>query len=558
MKKISLLLAIAALSLTSCQDFLDLKTQGGYSTDNFFNTDEQAASALNSVYNELRGEDFYGQNLFWEECAANILVAARLGDAGDYLDNYMVMDYDPQVQPGQYRDCVNAIAQMNWCIQALVAKSKTTELTYVEQRTLGEAYFLRALHHLIQAYRYGCKSQGAPFVAYEDCEETYNYQIPPQLPSVTDNFAYVVSDLDKAESLLPSILKYSDSEKGRACAESAVALRMRANTYWATWDNSRWDKVIADAELLRKYGRGLATLDEIYSEYPENYYNKEYCYGLPGIGGSNGGGSWFPICAAPFGPFGCPVNTNTNGWGEFYTSYDLYEEMMKDGEDNARMKTSIIHSGEDITIFGLTYPVADQYQDALSTGFYLHKWNRAFSHADFVNAGFDAGGDGASNHMFHLIRYAECLLYEAEAYLIKGDNAKAADCMNQIRKRSGIEPNCKGTWTELYHERRCELCFEGAPYLYNLKRWALSENVNASKLSEIKALAVKEMETVPRIAVWEKVDGVYTGKIQEVKNWTGYGAGKWEDYKICMPYSNDEIAKSYQNGAYVYKQNPGY
>lgn len=558
MKKIILfsVFAIAALSLSSCKDFLDLKTQGGFSTDDYFNTDEQAQSTLNQIYNELRGEDMFGQNMFWEECASNIIVASRLGDAGSYLDNFMVMNYDPDVQPGPYGWCTGFVAQANWAIQALINKD---ELTYVEKRTLGEAYFLRALSHLILAYRFGCKTQGAPYVAYEKCNGTYNYEIPPQLPSVTDNFAEVVSDLEEAERLLPSINAYSADEKGRACKESAVALRVRANAFWATWDNSRWEKVIEDTDALGSMGRGLATLDELFSEYPENYYNKEYCFGLPGIGGSNGGGSWFPTCAAPYGLFGCPVNTNTNGWGEFYASYDLYEDFIKDGEDNARMKTSIIHVGEDITIFGLTYPVSRQYQDALETGFYLHKWNRAFAHPDFCNAGFHQGGDGASNHMFHLIRYTECLLFKAEALLLKGNTGEAATILNNIRARSGLAQNCKGTWAELYHERRCELCFEGAPYLYNLKRWALSENVNYDKLGEIRALAIHEMETPLRIAKWElDGDGHSTGNYT-VEYYSGYGTGKkWQDYKIALPYSNEEIAKSYKDGAYQYKQNPGY
>ncbi len=556
MKKIFFIaLAFATVSLTSCEGFLDVKSEGQYATDNYFTNDEQAAATVNDMYHCLRGEDFYGQNMFWEETAAKTMMAVRLGDAGDYIHTYSIMEYDGNVGTIKsiYNQSYTQMSQANWIIKSLLAKD---DLTYIETRTLGEAYFLRGFYHFLIAYRYGCKAKGVPFVAYEDNPE-YNYDIPPQLESVTKNFEYVVSDFEKAADLLPSVNEYSDSEKGRACRESALAMAVRANAFWATWDASRWDEVISLVTTLKNEGRALSTLDKIYSDEPADYFNSEYCWGFGGKGGSLYGGSWFPICSMPFGPFDSPINTNTNGWGEFYTSYDLYEEMMKDGADNARMKASVIHTGEHITIYGQDLIVAPQYQDAISTGVYLHKWNRAYAHEDFINAGYVGPSDNASNHMFHVIRFAECLLFRAEAYLVKGKDSEAKADLNAIRERSGLAPiSDKVTWTNLYHERRCELCFEAAPYIYNLKRWALSENTSAP--DEIRNLALKELTSVARVAVWEKVGDNYTGNISEVKDWTGYGAGTWADYKICFPYPQEELDKAVVDGKKIYTQNPGY
>jgi len=98
MKKIFFIaLAFATVSLTSCEGFLDVKSEGQYATDNYFTNDEQAAATVNDMYHCLRGEDFFGQNMFWEETAAKTMMAVRLGDAGDYIHTYSIMEYDGNV-----------------------------------------------------------------------------------------------------------------------------------------------------------------------------------------------------------------------------------------------------------------------------------------------------------------------------------------------------------------------------------------------------------------------------------------------------------------------------
>lgn len=43
--------ALLAVGLTSCEDFLDRPTEDGYNTDNFYQTDEQCFQAVNPIYN---------------------------------------------------------------------------------------------------------------------------------------------------------------------------------------------------------------------------------------------------------------------------------------------------------------------------------------------------------------------------------------------------------------------------------------------------------------------------------------------------------------------------
>ena len=104
------------------------------------------------------------------------------------------------------------ISRANWIIKQLLIKEKTTELTAVEKRSLGEAYFMRGMAHFWIAYRYGTDKQGVPFIRYEDFEGDYDNSIPPQLASVTDNYQAILDDMDKAIAYLPRFEEYSDDD----------------------------------------------------------------------------------------------------------------------------------------------------------------------------------------------------------------------------------------------------------------------------------------------------------------------------------------------------------
>lgn len=54
------------------------------------------------------------------------------------------------------------MARSNWVIQELLKKGKSTTLSDIEKRSLGEAYFTRGWAHFLIAYRYGLDTQGVP------------------------------------------------------------------------------------------------------------------------------------------------------------------------------------------------------------------------------------------------------------------------------------------------------------------------------------------------------------------------------------------------------------
>lgn len=297
-------------------------------------------------------------------------------------------------------------------------------------------------------------------------------------------------------------------------------------------------------ELESTYGRGLATeYDDVFSSDFNNFWTKEYIFGIAGTGGDTPGGSEFPGIIIENKGWGI-----YNGWGQMKPSYDIYEEMAKDGADNARLHRSVLEYGQEFQFFGETrrfYSSSD-----IEAGFMINKYMDPFKYENADKAGYvSTNGDWPTARVnLPLIRFAEMLLFRAEAYLATGQAAKATTDLNRLRTRSHLTPiTGNATWTDLYHERRCELAFEFTDHLYDLKRWYHSGE------TEIKNLASKELNAHPRVRHYERrsdPDSPFVvGDYEDYTNKQTY-----EDYMIAFPYPSTEITKS--GGAL--KQNEGY
>lgn len=543
MKKYISIIALSGLVLSSCSDFLDVQSEGNPTTNAYFTNDQQAIDAIDGLYAPIHQETGFGRELFWEQGAACDIVWGRTRGYNTLATFAYTGDESPISDT--FNMFYQNMSRSNWIIKQLLNKKKTTQLTDVETRSLGEAYFMRGMAHFWIAYRYGTDEQGVPFVRYEDFEGDYDNSIPPQLASVTDNYQAIIDDMDQAISYLPKFEEYSDDDKGRAHQAAAVAYKAKVYAYWATWDEGKWNDVIAMVnELENTYGRDLAlTFTEIFSSDFADFWNAEYIWSIPSTGGSTGGGVEFPGIVLENKGWGI-----YNGWGQLKPSYDIYEEMAKDGAGNDRLVRSILEYNQEFEFFGEKrrfFSVSD-----LEAGFQINKYMDPFKHKDATNEGYvNTNGDWPTARInFPLIRFAEMLLFRAEAYLMTGKPELAKADLNRIRVRSNLQP-LEGTPTmkDLYHERRCELAFEYTDHLFDLKRWHRSSN------AEIKELAAKELNAHPRVRIYEdrsNPESTFTiGDYEDYKEKKTY-----EDYMMVFPYPSNQITKS--NGKL--KQNKGY
>ncbi len=544
MKTKYILTAVVSLALlSSCSDFLDVQSEGTSTTTQYFTNDNQAIDAIDALYAPIHQEGLFGREIFWEQGAACDIVWGRTRG----YNTLATFQYNGDESPLRttYNNFMTVIARSNWVIKKLLQKQASTTLTSVETRSLGEAFFMRGFAHFYIAYRYGTGKQGVPFTRYEDYAGEYDNSIPKQQASVVDNYKYIIEDMDNAIKYLPKFEEYGADDRGRAHKAAAVAYKAKVYAYWAAWDASQWNNVISMVnELESTYGRGLATeYDDVFSSDFNNFWTKEYIFGIAGTGGDTPGGSEFPGIIIENKGWGI-----YNGWGQMKPSYDIYEEMAKDGADNARLHRSVLEYGQEFQFFGETrrfYSSSD-----IEAGFMINKYMDPFKYENADKAGYvSTNGDWPTARVnLPLIRFAEMLLFRAEAYLATGQAAKATTDLNRLRTRSHLTPiTGNATWTDLYHERRCELAFEFTDHLYDLKRWYHSGE------TEIKNLASKELNAHPRVRHYERrsdPDSPFAvGDYEDYTNKQTY-----EDYMIAFPYPSTEITKS--GGAL--KQNEGY
>ncbi len=545
MKKNILLLAMSATLLTtSCSDFLDVQPEGDATTTTYFTNDQQAIDAVDALYERFHQEAVYGRELFWEQGAACDVVWGRSRG----YNSLATLRYSGDESPlkSVFSAMYTVMARSNWVIEQLLNKQKGTTLSAIEKRSLGEAYFTRGWAHFLIAYRYGLQEQGVPFVRYEDIPGGYDNSIPPQQASVTDNYKMIIEDMDKAIECLPRFEEYGADDRGRAHDAAAVAFKAKVYAYWATWDATQWQNVISMVnELENTYGRNLAdTFGELFSSDFANWWNKEYIWTIPGNGGSQGGGSEFPGVILENKGWGI-----YNGWGQNKPSYDIYEEMAKDGAGNDRLVRSILEYNQEFEFFGETRKFFSSSDNEV--GFMINKYMDPFKYKDADKEGFvNTNGNWPTVRLnFPVIRFAEMLLFRAEAYLMTNKADLATADLNRIRMRSRLEP-LKGTATlkDLYHERRCELAFEFTDHLFDLKRWHRSGN------AEIKALAEAELNAHPRVRHYEDRNDPAASEFTIIDYQDYQSKAAYQDYMMVFPYAPEQITKS--NGKL--KQNPGY
>lgn len=541
---------LSAALLSSCSDFLDVRSEGSPDKSLYFTNDDQAVDAIDALYFPMHIEQLFGRGIYWEQAAACDVVWGRTRTFPKLATFEFTGDEAPIRDA--YTNLQQIVARANWVVSKLLEKQATTTLTAVESRSLGEAYFMRAWGHFYIAYRYGTDKQGVPFVRYEDFADGYDNSIPKQQPSVVDNYKYIISDLDNAIKYLPRFEDYSDDDRGRAHKAAAVAYKAKTYAYWAAFDKSQWQNVVSMVNSLESdYGRDLIPeLADFFSSDFANFWNSEYLFGITGNGGDTYGGTWFPGVVLENKGWGV-----YNGWGQFKPSYDIYEEMKKDGDNNSRLRFSILEYGQEFQFFGETrhfYSKSD-----VEAGFQINKYMDAFKHEGATKNGYvSTDGDFPTTRLnMPLIRFAEMLLFRAEAYLAMGKPDLAANDINRVRTRSHLAPlTGNATWTDLYHERRCELAFEFADHLYDLKRWFHSGD------AEIKALAEAELNAHPRVRHYKErgnCDSEFeVGPYDDYKSATNPSLKpvRYDDHLMVFPYPSTEITKS--GGAL--KQNPGY
>ncbi|MFV5685896.1 RagB/SusD family nutrient uptake outer membrane protein [Flavobacterium sp. GB2R13] len=448
---------LGLLSLASCQDELTqdpigLTTLEQANTTPTLNTLEKSVSSsyqlLSNRLNILAQWDWGGglvfQNDYIMQDIASDDMEKKWSSDGDqpWIDeiNNFTFTSTNGGPNGLWKYDYEGIKRINAAIELLTKadiETVTGITTARKNQLLGEAYFLRSYYYFSLVTNFGdVPLILAPVKTYQ---EAFDVAVRADKGLVWDK---IKSDLVLAKALLPNSKYSSPTEKWRVSKGAVIALQAKAALY-----TEKWTEVPALVDELAGLGFSLnANYFDSFStskEYTDNEVIFSYDHQSNATPRKGNG-----ICA--------PL-----GWGFFAPSTDFLNSF----EPNDPRKL---------------YTVDAANQNV----------NKMLGSLDGANKGND---DAPTNKVY--LRYADALLWKAEALNETGNYSGAIAIINQIRARARTTVTALGTippvgtlpdrvastdkatikgW--LISERRAELGFENQRML-DLKRWGIAKAV---------------------------------------------------------------------------------
>ena len=251
MKKSILIISVLILLFnTACNNILNVEPEIYVSDNTAFTDDKSAYAALIGVYDAA--QNYYGPNLNSHNVISdNVVNNTSPGNIIPTLTAAGSSGADP-TGGGAYGSMYEAINRANSVIVKTAALSETVISTASKNQYLGEAYFLRALAYATLVKTYG----GVPIVLEPTSSPTQDNGI--KRSTAAENYAQILTDLDKAESLLSTTIV-----RNRANKWSVYALKARIYLYTEKWDlaEEQANKLISNTtfKLVKPYSTFYTT-----------------------------------------------------------------------------------------------------------------------------------------------------------------------------------------------------------------------------------------------------------------------------------------------------------
>lgn len=551
MKKQLYIIALSALILGSCEDFLDKKPVAQQTTDSFLNDPaaakehfEQMLHACYSVFTISEATWKNNKHFFLNMISDWLSDDCQKGGNGasDMPEMLDMRSWSAIPSP-------TTVAHYStpWLVGYLGAGRANIVLDLLEQyksnlstadynRIKGEALFIRGYFYFMLAKVFG----SVPYFDKPITPDEY-YNQPKVAPE--DLYKLIEDDLTQAVDLVPEKSQWGNIWPGGRATKGAVrAILARVITMeigfgfnGKTWqDVYDQTKAIIDSKeyaLLPNY----ATIFEDEGEMGSESVFEVPCADLGGNYGSPGGN--LEQRMVTFRPIPGSVNLPTGGWGFSTPTQDLYDQFEP---GDPRRACTIIQNGDAFMGETITTQVSDQDP----TGYWFRKY-----------AGPDPSQNTGGAKNVRVVRYAEVLLTHAEACYHLNKEAEALQYLNVVRQRAQNstypkgsivgEPDTYGAQGTLgpitatsgqalldaiKHERRVELAIEGQR-TWDLIRWGEYENA-------IKTVIIPEDRFLggldPNAVVADYKSHLIEGKVP------------------CLPIPSDEVE------TFGIVQNPGY
>jgi len=512
-------LVAGLLTLGSCKDYLEYQPQGTLSTANVM-TAENADALVTAAYAGVGNDDMVGpMTSMWVYGSVRSDDAYKGGGGvADVQDINFYEQYnltqaqqgDGWMHPFTWDNFYRAISRANFALKSLNALSETDFPLKVTRQ--AELRFLRGHSHFMLKMLF-------KYIPYVDETLTNDEILQTSNREYTNDALWnkIAEDFQFAMDHLPE----TQTQVGRANKLAAAAYLAKLRLYQAyeqdenhrvtAINQSRLQEVVALTQLVINSGKyhlqpdfGENFLDG-YDNGPESIFAIQYSINdgtslgrISTVTGLN-----YPHGAPQYGCCGFhqPSQNLANAFGTDANGLPKFDDF-NNGEID--FKTATVDPRVDHTIGIDGHPYKYQpnilfsnswVRDAGVYGFFQSmKEQQAADCSCYKKEGPFIG----TSKNIDIIRYADVLLWQAEAYIELGQQASALPLINQVRERAAasttrtrkadgtapskylIKPYDAGNWSQdfarkaLQWERRLEFAME-SPRFFDLVRWGIAE-----------------------------------------------------------------------------------
>lgn len=449
-------ICVVAAGLSSCRKFLEEDPKDLVAVSNFYTTEEDAVSAVNSIYAYL-GSTSTGttagvyHSAFW----------VAIGLASDNMENNQAgapdMDQLATFTYGPQNATLLDIWQKHYktITIANIAIARIPKInmdTALRSRLVNEARFLRGLLYFNLVRMFG----SVPLVLGEDVP------VDPKPASVEDIYTQIVSDLRAAENLPASY----PAGNGRGRATLGAARAILAKVYLTRKDWTQCASLAMDVINSGEY----ALWDDYADVFKLSSRNGKEAIFSVGFGDGGGKISFWEV-------------------GQFLVRL-LPKELSAEGVQNAQgwqVPTQSLYDSYD----------PDDQRRAVTFITDIHNADGSITHIrPYIRKYWDSAaeplGNGTAND-FPVIRYADVLLMYAEASNELGHTADAVTYLNKVHRRAygyPVDQPSPADYTGLsqdacrkaiWQERRWEFVAEGQEWFMLVRDGTLETQVPLSK-----------------------------------------------------------------------------
>lgn len=468
MKK-SLFLFLALFSFSSCTDLTE-KPDSIITTEQFYNTESDALSAVTSVYNAALnngGITMYNRlfHLAFEIMSDDAIAGLRVTNADVRTISVLAHSTTNDRVDELWRESYVAINRANIAVERIPLITMDATL---RTRLVNEAKFLRGLLYFNLVRIWG----DVPLVLNETASLDKNSIQIARTPK-EDVYKQIIADLTAAEAL-PNT--FTGADAGRATGGAAKSIL--AKVYLT---RQEWDKAAAKSlEVINgPYGYDLfENFADVFNVATKN--GKEHIFSAQCKSNVNGQGNRLASSATPVGIAGVASAGTDEPHPDTYALFSAADKR------------------RDVTFF--TSLVSPTTGKAVT---FAPRFFKYFDPAQIVNP-----TESAKN--IPVIRFAEILLIYAEAVNEStGPSTPAYDAINRVRKRAGLAVLAgltKDQFREaVYIERRLELMFEFQRWfdLVRTKRMITELHkigkTNAAEKHYLHPIPQREMDLNPKL-----------------------------------------------------------